>query len=52
MFLDILYTRHNLPDRTDGDLVVLDSFQCDGDGCDTGADRTTRASSEPTTTLR
>ncbi len=50
VFLDILYTGYGLPDRTDGDLVVLDSFQCDGDGCDTGADRTTRASSEPTTT--
>ena len=46
VFLDILYTGHNLPGRTDGELVVLDTFQCDGDGCDTGADSTTKASSD------
>ena len=47
IFLDILYTGHNLPGRTDGNLVVLDTFQCDGDSCDTGGDRTTRASGDP-----
>ena len=47
IFLDILYTGHNLPGRTDGDLVVLDIFQCDGDGCDSGVGRTTRASGDP-----
>ena len=50
VFLDVLYTGHNLPGRTDGNLVVLDIFQCDGDGCDTGAGRTTRSSGDPPAT--